>query len=53
MSFESKAQQKWMFSNKPEMAQEWAKKTPNMKSLPDRVKKSTLKKLIKKHTNAK
>jgi hypothetical protein len=39
MPFSSKAQQKWMFANKPEMAKEWASKT-DFKHLPERVKKS-------------
>lgn len=37
MPFKSKAQQKWMFANKPEMAKRWAKETKNIKKLP-RVK---------------
>jgi hypothetical protein len=37
--FVSKAQQKWMFKNKPEMAKEWASKTKDIKSLPYKVKK--------------
>ena len=39
MPLKSKAQQKWMFANKPEMAKEWADETPNIKSLPNKVKK--------------
>jgi hypothetical protein len=39
MPFKSKTQQKWMFANKPEMAKEWADETPNIKSLPNKVKK--------------
>lgn len=34
MPFESKAQAKWMFANKPNMAKEWASKTPSIKALP-------------------
>jgi hypothetical protein len=34
MPFKSKAQQRYMFKNMPQMAEEWASKTPNMKSLP-------------------
>jgi hypothetical protein len=37
--FKSKKQQKWMFKFKPEMAKEWAHETPNIKALPERVKK--------------
>jgi len=39
MPLKSKAQQGWMFANKPEMAKEWAKETPNLKKLPERVSK--------------
>jgi hypothetical protein len=39
MPFKSKRQMRWMFSNKPEMAQKWAKKT-NFESLPETVKES-------------
>ena len=35
MPFTSKAQDKWMFANKPKMAKEWASKTPSIKSLPE------------------
>jgi hypothetical protein len=38
MPFKSKAQQGWMFKNKPKMAKEWAAKTPKIKSLPQKVK---------------
>lgn len=38
MPFKSKSQQKWMFSQKPEMAKRWAKETPNIKNLPAKVK---------------
>lgn len=39
MPFKSKKQARWMFSQKPEMAKEWASKTPNIKSLPMKVRK--------------
>ena len=39
MPFESKAQQRWMFSKKPEMAERWAKETPDVKKLPERKRK--------------
>ena len=35
MPFKSKSQQKWMFANKPQMAKEWASKTPNINALPE------------------
>jgi len=35
--FKSKAQQRWMFSQKPATAKRWADHTPNIKALPDRV----------------
>lgn len=38
MPFKSKAQAKWMFVKKPEMAKEWAAATPNIKKLPKKVK---------------
>jgi hypothetical protein len=50
MPFKSKAQQKWMFANKPAMAKRWAKETPNIKALPeelDDIKKAALKKIAK------
>lgn len=43
MPFQSKAQARWMFSNKPEMAKEWASKT-DFKKLPMKVKKKKNKK---------
>lgn len=42
MPFESKAQQRWMFANKPEMAKRWAAVTPNIKNLPARKGKKSL-----------
>ena len=39
MPFESRSQAKWMFSNKPKMAKEWASHTESIKSLPERKKK--------------
>jgi hypothetical protein len=38
MPFKSKAQQKWMFANHPEMAKRWADHTPDIKELPETVK---------------
>jgi hypothetical protein len=38
MPFRSKAQQRWMFHEHPEMAERWAKHTPDIKSLPEKVK---------------
>ena len=40
MPFNSKAQMKWMFANDPEMAKRWADETPNIKSLPNRLKQA-------------
>lgn len=40
MPLKSKAQQKWMFANKPAMAERWAKETPDMKHLPEKVTRS-------------
>lgn len=39
MPFKSKAQQRFMFAEHPEMAKEWADKTPDIKALPQHVKK--------------
>jgi hypothetical protein len=39
MPFKSKAQQRFMFSQHPEMAKEWADKTPDISKLPEHVKK--------------
>lgn len=39
MPFKSKAQQRWMFANHPQMAERWAHDTPSIKSLPDHKKK--------------
>jgi hypothetical protein len=35
MPFQSKAQQRWMFANHPDMAKEWAEKT-DFSKLPDK-----------------
>lgn len=48
MPFKSKAQEKFLFANKPEMAKEWADETPNIKSLPNKVKKKKPKSKSKK-----
>jgi hypothetical protein len=37
MPFKSKAQQGYMFANMPKTAKRWAKKTPNIKSLPKKA----------------
>jgi hypothetical protein len=39
MPFKSKAQQKFMFAKHPKLAKEFAEHTPNMKKLPEKVKK--------------
>jgi hypothetical protein len=39
--FKSKAQQRFMFSQHPQMAKEFAAKTPNMASLPAKVGEPT------------
>jgi len=44
MPFKSQAQRKWMFANKPEMAERWAAETPKGKKLPKKLKKKTDKK---------
>lgn len=51
MPFVSKMQARWMFANHPKMAKEFASKTSNIKSLPERVSeaKSNYKKRREKH----
>ena len=39
MPFKSKLQQRWMYANKPEMAERWSDHTTDHKSLPERAKK--------------
>lgn len=43
MPFKSEAQMKWMFANKPKMAEEWASDTPSNTKLPRRVAKKNKK----------
>lgn len=38
MPFKSKAQEKWLWANKPGLAQEWQAATPKGKKLPVHVK---------------
>lgn len=40
MPFKSKAQQRYLFKFKPEIAKEFAEKTMNMKNLPENTKKN-------------
>lgn len=35
--FKSKAQERWMFANHPDMAKRWADHTPSIKALPEKV----------------
>ena len=42
--FKSKAQARYMFAKKPEMAKEFADATPSIKKLPEHVKKKKTKK---------
>ena len=44
MPFKSKAQAKYMFAKKPELAKEFAAATPSIKKLPEHVKKKPTKK---------
>lgn len=37
MPFKSKAQQRWMFANKPKLAKEFAKHTRNFDKLPEKI----------------
>ena len=54
MPFKSKAQANEMFANQPEIAKKWAKLTPNLKTLPEHVKKAkpTKKLQLKRGTKA-
>lgn len=42
MPFKSKAQQRWMFANHPEMAHRWAHETPDIKKLPKKLKRKKM-----------
>ena len=42
MPFESKAQQRFLFAKHPKIAKRWAKHTPDIKDLPEHVKKANL-----------
>jgi hypothetical protein len=44
MPFKSKAQEREMFANQPTIAKRWAKETPNIKALPEKLKKKKGKK---------
>lgn len=39
MPFRSKAQERYMFATMPERAKRWAKETPDIKALPEKVSK--------------
>ena len=41
MPFKSKAQQRFMFATMPKTAKKWAKKTKNIKKLPEHVEKKS------------
>ena len=48
MPFKSKAQQRWMFAQKPVMARRWAAETPNIRRLPQKLlENAALKKACK------
>ena len=44
MPFKSRAQEKWMWANKPDMAKRWDEHTPDSASLPEHVRRSAKKK---------
>lgn len=44
MPFASKAQARYLFMNKPDIAKEFASKTKSISALPDRVKKKSKRK---------
>lgn len=41
--FRSRKQMRYMFANMPEMAKRWAKETPSIKALKEKVKKRKVK----------
>lgn len=53
MPFQSSAQMKWMFANKPAMAKRWAAETPDIKNLPSHVVGSSFDALAKKKARKK
>ena len=53
MPFKSKAQAKFMFSQHPKMAKEWASKTPSIKSLPDKLSGMKIKSKLGAYLNGK
>lgn len=50
MPFKSSSQQKWAFATKQPFAKRWAKETPNMKKLPEKVKQSSYQGMLKKES---
>ncbi len=50
MPVRSEQQRKWMYVNKPEMAERWEKETPKGKKLPKHVKGSQYAAMKKKVT---
>jgi hypothetical protein len=47
MPIRSKAQQRFLFARFPKMAERWAKETPNIKGLPERISRNKKRKLFK------
>lgn len=39
MPFQSKSQRRWMYANKPSMAERWEDETPKNANLPEKKKK--------------
>lgn len=48
MVFKSQAQRRFLFAREPEIAEEFAAKTPKGKKLPEHVKSKAKKKTVKK-----
>ena len=44
MPFKSKAQERWMWAKKPQMAKQWEAHTPKNAKLPEKVKNNGSKK---------
>lgn len=47
MPFKSKAQMRYLFAKHPEIAREFAEKTPDIKDLPEHVRKEAIKRRLR------
>jgi len=46
MPFTSKSQRRWMYANKPAMAERWEKHTPASKKLPENAPRKKKKRVL-------